>query len=146
MSEYVDRAMAPTRFALVLIVLFGAVAVALASVGLYGVLTTTVSQRSTEIGLRMALGATTDSIFRLIVGQGLRLSAVGILIGVCLALALTRVLDGAGMLVSVKSTDPTTYFGIIVLFALIAASACWIPAWRAANLPPHAALHGDLRL
>jgi predicted permease len=143
MSAYVDRAMAPTRFSLVLIAIFGAVAAVLAAVGLYGVLATTVRQRTAEIGVRMAFGATSNSIFRLIVGQGLVLSAIGIAVGAVGALALTGVMERASMLVSIKPTDPITYAGIAVLFVLIATTACWIPARRASALDPNAALREE---
>jgi putative ABC transport system permease protein len=143
MSEYVDRAMAPTRFSLVLIAIFGGVAAVLAAVGLYGVLSTTVRQRTAEIGVRMAFGATNESIFRLMIGQGLMLSAVGIGVGVAAALALTGVMEKASMLISIKPNDPTTYAAIAVLFVLIASLASWVPARRAASLDPNAALREE---
>jgi predicted permease len=143
MSDYVDRAMAPTRFSLVLIAIFGAVAAVLAAVGLYGVLSTTVRQRTAEIGVRMAFGATNESIFRLMIGQGLTLSAVGIAAGVAGALALTGVMEKASMLISIKPNDPITYAAIAALFVLIATLASWVPARRAASLDPNAALREE---
>jgi putative ABC transport system permease protein len=143
MSDYVDRAMAPTRFSLVLIAIFGGVAAMLAAVGLYGVLSTTVRQRTAEIGVRMAFGATNESIFRLMIGQGLLLSAVGIGVGIAAALALTGVMERASMLISIKPTDPMTYVAIAVLFVLIACVASWVPARRAASLDPNAALREE---
>jgi ABC-type antimicrobial peptide transport system permease subunit len=143
MSDYVDRAMAPTRFALVLIGIFGIVAAVLAAVGLFGVLSTMVRQRTAEIGVRMAFGATNDSIFRLIVGQGLLLSAIGIGIGLVAAFALTGVMERASLLISIKPTDPVTYASIAVLFVGIAAVACWVPARRAAGLDPNVALRDE---
>jgi putative ABC transport system permease protein len=143
MSDYVDRAMAPTRFSLVLIAVFGAVAAVLAAVGLYGVLATAVRQRTAEIGIRMAFGATSDGVFRLIIGQGLGLSAVGIGVGLLGALALTRVMERASMLVSIKATDPLTYVAMTLLFVGIAAVACWVPARRAALLDPNVALREE---
>jgi len=140
MSAYVDRAMAPTRFSLVLIAVFGVVAAVLAAIGLYGVLSTTVRQRTAEIGVRMAFGATNESIFRLMIGQGLALSAVGIGIGVAAALALTGVMERASMLISIKPNDPMTYVAIALLFVAIATVASWVPARRAALLDPNAAL------
>jgi putative ABC transport system permease protein len=92
MAAFLDRAMAPTRFALVLIGAFGVVAVALAAIGLYGVVSTTVRQRTAEIGIRMAFGATEGSIFRLVIGQGLLVSIVGIALGLLAALTLTGAL------------------------------------------------------
>jgi putative ABC transport system permease protein len=143
MSAYVDRAMAPTRFSLVLIAIFGAVAAVLAAVGLYGVLSTTVRQRTAEIGVRMAFGATNESIFRLMIGQGLALSAVGIGVGIAAALALTGVMERANMLISIKPNDPLTYVAIAVLFVVIASLASWVPARRAASLDPNAALREE---
>jgi predicted lysophospholipase L1 biosynthesis ABC-type transport system permease subunit len=116
MSQYVDRAMAPTRFSLVLIAVFGAVAAVLAAIGLYGVLATAVRQRTAEIGVRMAFGASNDSIFRLMIGEGLALSGIGIVVGLIAAFALTGVMEKASMLVAIKPTDPATYGSIAVLF------------------------------
>ena len=141
MSAFVDRAMAPTRFALVLIGVFAAIAALLAAVGLYGVLSTVVRQRTAEIGVRMAFGARSASIFRLVIGQGLRLSALGIVIGVGAAWALTRVLSS--MLVGVAPTDPATFGAIAALFLAIAAVACWLPARRAAGVDPVIALREE---
>jgi putative ABC transport system permease protein len=135
--------MAPTRFSLVLIAIFGAVAATLAAIGLYGVLSTTVRQRTAEIGVRMAFGATNESIFRLMIGQGLMLSAVGVAVGIAAALALTGVMEKASMLISIKPTDPMTYAAIAVLFILIASVASWVPARRAAALDPNAALREE---
>jgi hypothetical protein len=128
----VDRARGPTRFALVLIGVFAGVAAALAAVGLYGVLATAVRQRTAEIGVRIAFGAPTRSIFRLVIGEGLKLSALGIVLGLVAAFALTRIMQN--MLVDVRPTDPPTYLAVVLLFLAIAAAACWIPARRAA--PP----------
>jgi len=143
MSDYIDRAMAPTRFSLVLIAVFGVVAAVLAAVGLYGVLSTTVRQRTAEIGVRLAFGATGNSIFRLMIGQGLILSAIGIVAGLVAALALTGVMQKADMLVSIKPTDPATYASIAVLFVIIASLACFVPARRAAALDPNVALREE---
>jgi putative ABC transport system permease protein len=141
MSVLVDRAKGPTRFALVLIGVFAFIAVALATVGLYGVLSSVVRQRTSEIGVRMALGAQKGNIFQLVIGHGLRLSGAGILIGAAGALALTRVMTS--MLVGVKPTDPLTFGAIGVLFVGIAATACWLPARRAAGLDPTVALREE---
>jgi predicted permease len=141
MEELVDQAMAPTRFALVLIGVFAVIAAVLAAVGLYGVLATGVRQRTAEIGVRMALGAPTGSIFRLVLGEGLRLSAVGAVLGVLAAVLLTRVMRS--MLVGVGATDPATFATIAVLFFVIAALACWLPARRAAGLDPKIALREE---
>ncbi|HTE44518.1 MAG TPA: FtsX-like permease family protein [Gemmatimonadaceae bacterium] len=135
--------MAPTRFSLVLIGVFGAVAAILAAIGLYGVLSTTVRQRTAEIGVRMAFGATNESIFRLMIGQGVALSAIGISVGVAASLALTGLMDKASMLISIKPTDPITYGAIAALFVVIASVASWLPARRAASLDPNVALREE---
>jgi putative ABC transport system permease protein len=140
-SVSVDNAMAPTRFALVLIGIFAAIAAILAAVGLYGVLSTLVRLRTAEIGLRMAFGAQHTSIMQLVVGQGLRLSAVGIVIGGAAALALTRAMQS--MLVGVSPTDPVTFVAMVLLFIIIATAASWVPARRAANLDPTRALREE---
>jgi len=141
MDELVSGAQSGTRFSLLLIGVFAAVATLLAAVGLYGVLSTVVRQRTAEIGVRMAVGAAPETVFRLVVGYGLKLSAAGIAIGLCAAFALTRVMTS--MLVGVKATDPSTFATISILFFLIAALASWIPARRAAGLDPMAALREE---
>jgi putative ABC transport system permease protein len=140
-QTFVDEAMAPTRFALILIGVFAVVAAILAMVGLYGVLATTVRQRTTEIGVRMAFGASRGSILGLIVGQGLRLSGAGIVLGAVAATGLTRVM--ASLLVGVSATDPATYVTMAAVFAVVAAIAAWVPARRAAGLSPNAALRDE---
>ncbi|HEX6049995.1 MAG TPA: ABC transporter permease [Gemmatimonadaceae bacterium] len=138
MTALVDQAMASTRFALALIAVFAVIAAVLAAVGLYGVLSTVVRQRTAEIGVRMAFGAPTRSIFQLVIGQGLRLSAAGIALGVAGALALTRGMTS--MLVGVRPTDPLTFAVIAALFMAIAGVSSWIPARRAAAMDPNVAL------
>jgi predicted permease len=138
MEVWVDRAQAGTRFSLLLIGMFAVIAAVLASIGLYGVLSTFVRQRTAEIGVRMALGAAPSNIFGLVVGHGLGLSVTGIGVGLVVALALTRVMSS--MLVGVQPTDPLTFLSIIALFLAIAAVSCWIPARRAAGLAPTVAL------
>jgi predicted permease len=141
MVALVDAAMAPTRFALVLISLFASVATLLATVGLYGVLSTVVRQRTPEIGVRVAFGADPRSILRLIVGQGLRLSAIGIVAGGLAALGLTRVLSS--LLIEVEPTDPWTFVAVALLFLVVTATASWLPAHRAARMDPTVALHEE---
>jgi putative ABC transport system permease protein len=141
MDTLVIAARAQTRFSLLLIGVFSTIAALLAGVGLYGVLATSVRQRTAEIGVRMALGAAPSRIFRLMVGKGLYLSVIGIGIGLLAALALTRVL--ASMLVEVKPTDPITFVSVAVLFMFIAVMASWLPALRAAGLDPTTALRNE---
>ncbi len=140
-DELVDHARSQTTFSLLLIGVFAIIAGILAAVGLYGVLSTAVRQRTPEIGVRMALGAGRENIFRLIVGHGLRLSGVGVVIGVVAALLLTRLM--ARMLVSVKPTDPLTFVAMMLLFLAIATASSWIPANRAAAVDPNKALRED---
>jgi putative ABC transport system permease protein len=141
MTAFVKRAMAPTEFALFLVGAFAIVAAILAAVGLYGVLATTVRQRTSEIGVRMAFGAHATSIFQLVLSQGLRLSAIGLGIGLVVAAATTQVMRS--MLVGVGPTDPATFAAIAVLFIIVAAFACWLPARRAARLQPITALREE---
>ena len=117
---------------------FAALALALAAVGLYGVLAYSVSRRTREIGIRMALGANAGDVLKLVVGEGLVLASIGILAGIACALALTRLLEG--LIFGVKATDPWTLaIGVAVLLgAAVAASA--IPARRAAKVDPLEAL------
>jgi ABC-type antimicrobial peptide transport system permease subunit len=141
MQALLDRAMAPARFLLILIGVFAIIALLLAAIGLYGVLSTAVRQRTAEIGVRLAFGAPTASIQRLFVAEGLRLSAAGIGLGVAGALLLSRLLSS--LLVGVTPTDPGTYGAMALLFLGIAAVAAWLPARRAARLSPLGALKQD---
>jgi predicted permease len=141
MDGLVRRAQSGTRFSLLLIAVFAIVSAVLSGVGLYGVLSTVVRQRTAEIGVRMALGAAPSGIFGLIVGQGLRLSGAGIVAGLVAALLLTRVMTS--MLVGVKATDPATYAAMAVVFLLITCLASWLPARRAAGLDPNSALRDE---
>ncbi len=141
MSVYVDAAQAPTRFALALTGIFAVIAAVLAAVGLYGVLATLVRQRTAEIGVRLAFGAERSSIFKLVVGRGLILAAVGVAIGAGAALLVTRGIQT--MLVGVRPSDPATFVTIAVLFLAVAAAACGIPAFRASRLDPTVALRSE---
>jgi len=138
MEAVIEKAQSGTRFSLLLIGTFAVIAALLAGVGLYGVLATVVRQRTAEIGIRMALGAQPGNIFQLVVGQGLRLTAIGVVVGLFAAFALTR--EMVSMLVGIKATDPLTFVTMAVLFFLIAAISSWLPAQRAARLDPTAAL------
>jgi putative ABC transport system permease protein len=137
----VSHAQADTRFSLILISVFAIIAGVLAGVGLYGVLSTAVRQRTAEIGVRMAVGAAPTQIFQLVVGQGLRLSAIGIAAGLIGAFILTRLLRA--MLVGVHPTDPATFGMVAILFLFVAAVASWLPARRAAALDPARALREE---
>ena len=133
--------MSSTRFALTLIGAFGLIALVLASVGLYGVLSYVVRQRTAEIGVRMAFGAETGGIMKLVVGQGLKLAGAGIVLGLLIALPLTKVMQT--LLVGVEPTDPATFVSISAIFALVAMLACYVPARRATNVDPVTALREE---
>jgi putative ABC transport system permease protein len=141
MDALVEQDRAGTRLSLLLLGMFATIALLLAGVGLYGVLSTVVRQRTAEIGVRMALGASPAGIFRMVVGKGLRLAAVGLAMGLLASLGLTRLI--AAMLVGVKATDPSTFAAMAVVFLLVAAVASWAPAARAAGLDANVALREE---
>ena len=138
MQALMDKANGPTRFAATMIGLFAIIAVLLAAVGLYGVLATTVRQRTAEIGMRMVCGAAPGRILRLVLAEGLQLSAAGIVMGLAVALSLTGVIRS--LLVSVTPTDPVTFAGITALFILVVVASALVPALRAARVDPVVAI------
>jgi len=141
MPEQLAELLARPRFQTLMMAIFSALALAMAAVGVYGVASWGVAQRTREIGVRMALGAAPSGIFGLMIGYGLRLSAAGIAAGLIAAFLLTRTI--ASLLVGIKPTDPLTFCGMAIFFLLIAALATWIPARRAAALDPSSALRQD---
>lgn len=138
LEERVDAASAQTRFSATLLAVFAVVALALALMGIYGVLSFAVVQRTREIGLRMALGADRSSVLALILREGTILTTLGIVIGVPAAYAATRVL-GAGLF-NVSTTDPATYVAIVMLVSIAALVASWLPARVAVRVDPTIAL------
>jgi putative ABC transport system permease protein len=138
MENLVSASLAQRRFAMQIVGLFGVLALLLAGIGIYGVMAYTVSQRTREIGIRLALGASAGAILRWVLTQGMRLTLMGVAVGLVGALALTRLLRG--MLFGVGTTDPLTYVGLALLLALVALLACYIPAWRATKVDPMIAL------
>jgi putative ABC transport system permease protein len=138
LSAYVAEVMASNRFATILMGVFAGVALALALVGLYGVITYAVTQRNHEIGIRVALGAQPRDILRLVLGQGLGLALVGVGLGLLFSAGLTRFLSS--LLYEVSATDPITYAGISIALAGVALLACYLPARRATRVDPMIAL------
>ena len=138
MDEYIATTVAAPRFNTTLLVIFAAVALILTIVGLYGVMSYAVAQRTNEIGIRMALGAKTSDVLRLIVSQGFKLVLLGLAIGLAGAFALTRVISS--LLFGVTTKDPLTFAVVAVLLAFVALLACYIPARRATRLDPLRAL------
>jgi predicted permease len=141
LQERIDRAMAPRLFVLRLVGLFSVIGLVLAVIGVYGVLTEFVSQRVPEIGIRMAIGATARDVLRLIFGQGARLVALGLVLGVAGAALLRGVMTT--MVYGVETSDPLAYATAGVLLLLATAAACLIPARRASRLDPVAALRSE---
>jgi putative ABC transport system permease protein len=141
MEQIVDEALVARRFAMALLAIFALLAVLLATVGLYAVVAYTVSQRTREIGIRMALGAQAREVRRMVVGQAIRLVAVGLGLGAAGALALTHFMRK--MLFGVSAADPATYMAVAALLAVVAIAASWLPAHRASRVDPMIALRGD---
>ena len=141
MDEVVARSLADRRFALTILGVFAGVALLLASIGIYGVMAYTFSQRTHEIGVRVALGAQRSDILRLALGEGMILVAVGLGAGLIGAAIVTRFLRS--MLFSVTATDPITFVSIAALLAAVALLACFIPARRATQVDPLVALRED---
>ena len=141
MDQLLSASVATQRFNLFLLVLFAALALGLAAVGISGVLAFGVSRRTREIGIRLALGAHPRDVLRLVVGQGMQLVVAGILLGIAGALALTRLM--ASLLYRVSPTDPATFVVVSVLLALVALIACYVPARRAMRVDPMVALRTE---
>jgi ABC-type antimicrobial peptide transport system permease subunit len=138
LRELVSQEASGQRFAASLMAIFAGLALFLAAIGIYGVISYSVSRRRREIGLRVALGAGRPGVLRLVVGRGMALVVVGILLGTGAALALTRVM--ASLIHGVSSTDPLTFTAASVLLAAVALIACLVPAFRASRIDPAIAL------
>jgi ABC-type antimicrobial peptide transport system permease subunit len=138
LEEVVDGSIAQRRFSMLLLAVFAGVALLLASVGIYGVLSYLVGQRTQEIGVRMALGAQRSDVLSMVLSDGARMTIAGVLVGFMMALALTRLMRG--MLFGVKPTDPLTFFAVALLLCAIGFLACYLPARRATKVDPIVAL------
>jgi len=141
MQQIVSESMSSQRFPMILLAAFAALALLLASVGIYGVISYSVAQRIHEIGIRMALGAHKRDVFRMVVGQGLALALAGLGIGVVAALILARLLSSFSLLLyGVGASDPVTFITVSVMLLFVAAVACYIPTRRAMRVDPMVAL------
>ena len=138
LRQMVDQAVSPKRLIMLLVGLFSLLALLLASIGIYGVIAYSVSRRTQEIGIRLALGSPAASVLRLVIAEGMRLVLLGCAIGLVASLALTRVIQA--LLFGVSATDPLTILASGFLLLAVALLACWLPARRAARLDPMAAL------
>jgi ABC-type antimicrobial peptide transport system permease subunit len=136
-----NQSMLAQRFSMTLLGAFAIVALLLASVGIYGVVSYIVVQRTHEIGIRVALGAQQSDVLRGVLGAGARMALIGVGIGIAVALALTRLM--ANLLYGVSATDPATFFSVAVLLTLVALAACYIPARRAMRVDPIVALRHE---
>jgi predicted permease len=141
LAEIRSASVAASRFSLVLMSAFGALALLLAVVGIYGTLSYTVSRRRPEIGIRMSLGAKPGDAVRLVVRQGLILTAGGILVGGAVTWLVSDLMSG--LLYEVRAQDPATFVAVPAIFIAVAFVACWIPAGRAARVQPASALRSD---
>ncbi len=141
MAEVIDTTLVNRKFVMLLLGQFAAVALILAGVGLFGVLSYAVSRRTREIGVRMALGARAADVLGMVVRQGMTLTAIGLVIGAGAALAATRAM--AGLLFGVGASDPPTYVALALVLAAVALLACWLPARRAARVDPMVALRSE---
>jgi predicted permease len=144
MQEIYGQSLARTSFTLVMLAIAGTMALVLGIIGIYGVISYAVSQRTREIGIRLALGAEKNKILRMVIGQGLRLAVTGIAVGVVAALLLARMVSiFSSLLYGVRASDPLTIVTVSAILAAVAALACYLPARRAASIEPMHALRAE---
>jgi ABC-type antimicrobial peptide transport system permease subunit len=138
LQEQLDRSTSPQQVAVTLVGILGGLALLLAAIGLYGVMSYAVSQSTRELGLRMALGADASNLLRLVMWRGLGLTGGGVVLGAAVALGLTRLLGS--LLYKVSPRDPLAFGSAFVVMAIAALAACFLPAWRATRTDPARAL------
>jgi predicted permease len=141
LQEQVDRSTSPQLVAVTLVAILGGLALLLASIGMYGVMSYAVSQSTRELGLRMALGAGTSNLLRLVMSRGLTLMVAGVVIGASVALGLTRLLGN--LLYQVSPRDPLAFGSACAVMTIAASAACFLPAWRATRTDPMCALRTE---
>jgi len=141
MDEIISDSLLARRFSMILLGVFAVLALALAGIGIYGVVSYVAGERTNEIGIRMALGAKRTDILRLILAGGGKLTAVGIVLGLVAAAGLTRLM--ATMLYGIGATDPVTFAAVALLLAIVAFAACYVPAWRATKVDPMVSLRHE---
>ena len=141
MNDIIARSLLQKKFTMLLLSIFAGAALLLAAIGLYGVISYSVAQRTRELGIRIALGAQRSDVLRLILRQGMTLVAVGVLFGVVASVGLTRLM--ATLLYGISATDPVTYLALSVALVFVAFIACWLPARRASAVDPIVALHAE---
>ncbi|HUO30899.1 MAG TPA: FtsX-like permease family protein, partial [Bryobacteraceae bacterium] len=138
LDHVIAGSLAPRRITMVLLGAFAGLALVLAAIGIYGVISFVVSRRTHEIGIRMALGAQYQDMLRLVLGEGMRMALAGLAVGVAAALGMTRLM--VQELFGIVPQDPLTFLGVATLLMLVALLACYVPARRAARVDPMAAL------
>ena len=144
MEQVLSASMSRQRFPMILLGIFGGLALVLASVGIYGVISYSVAQRVHEIGIRMALGAQKRDVLQMVIFDGIRLALAGVAVGLAAALVLTRLVAAfSSLLYGVKPDDPLTFFAVSVLLTSVALLACYIPSRRATKVDPMVALRHE---
>jgi ABC-type lipoprotein release transport system permease subunit len=141
MNDLIEGGVAQRRFLMRLLVAFGTIATALALLGIYGVMAYSVSQRTREIGIRIAIGASQADVSGMVMRRGITLTVVGVIAGIALSLALSRLITS--QLYGVRPSDPATMAAVVLLMTVVAAAAAYLPARRAANVDPVAALRSQ---
>jgi ABC-type antimicrobial peptide transport system permease subunit len=141
MDQLLSESVARPRFRTFVFLVLGSLALILAMTGIYGVMSYLVTQRTREIGIRVALGAQRGNVLRLVIRQGMSLAVIGVVIGLAAALALARLMTS--LLYDIRPTDPVTFVAITLLLLAVALAACWLPARRATKVDPLVALRSE---